>query len=91
MEAQETFNSQSKLEKEKQSCSHQDSMILAQKQTCRSAEQNREPRNRSSTLWSTNSQKSRKEYPMEKRQSLQQMVLGKLNNYMQKNETGPLS
>ena len=28
---------------------------------------------------------------MGKRQSLQQMVLGELDNYMQKNETGPLS
>jgi len=27
---------------------------------------------------------------MEKRQSLQQMVLGKLDSHMQKNETGPL-
>ena len=28
---------------------------------------------------------------MGKRQSLQQLVLGELDNYMQKNETGPLS
>ena len=28
---------------------------------------------------------------MEKRQSLQQIVLGKLDSYMQKNETGPFS
>ena len=28
---------------------------------------------------------------MEKRQSLQQIVLGKLGSHMQKNETGPLS
>ena len=28
---------------------------------------------------------------MEKRQSFQQMVLGKLESYMQKNETGPHS
>ena len=52
-------------------------------------EQNREPRNGPSTLWSTNLQQSRKEYTMEKRQSLQQMVLGKLDSHMQKNETGP--
>ena len=38
-----------------QSCHHhQDSMVLAQKQTHRSVEQNREPRNRPSALWSTN-------------------------------------
>ena len=35
-------------------------------------------------------QQSRKEYPMGKRQSLQQMVLGKLYSKMQKNEAGPL-
>ena len=34
---------------------------------------------------------SRKEQPMEKRQSLQQMVLGTLDGNVQKNETGPLS
>ena len=52
-------------------------------------EQNREPRNTPSTLWSTNLQQSRKECPMEKRQPLQQMVLGKLKSHMQKNEVGP--
>ena len=31
----------------------------------------------------------RNEYPMEKRQSLQQRMLGKLNSHMQKNEVGP--
>ena len=36
-------------------------------------------------------QQNRKEYPMEKRQTLQQMVLRELNSYMQKNETGSLS
>ena len=40
-------------------------------------------------LWSTNLQQGRKECPMEKRQALQQMVLGKLDSHMQKNETGP--
>jgi len=33
----------------------------------------------------------RKEYAMGKRLSLQQMVLGKLDSFMQKNEIGPLS
>ena len=42
-------------------------------------------------MWPTNLQQSRKDYPMEKRQSLQQMVLGKLDSDMHKNETGPLS
>ena len=54
----------------------------------RSMEQNREPRNTPSTLWSTNLQQSRKECPLEKRQPLQQMVFGKLDSHMQKNEIG---
>ena len=33
--------------------------------------------------------KAGKKYPVEKRQSLQKMVLGKLDSYIQKNETGP--
>ena len=59
MELEKTPNSQSDLEKENQSrrhhnprlqailqsYNHQDSMILAQEQTLRSMEQNREPRN----------------------------------------------
>ena len=40
-------------------------------------------------IWSLNLQQSKKEYPMGKGQSLQQMVLGKLDTYMQKNETRP--
>ena len=44
------------------------------------------------TIWSTNLLQSRKEYPMNrKRQSFQQIVLGKLNNNIQKNKTGILS
>ena len=103
MESEKTSNSQRDIEKESQSwwhhdsrlqallqsCHHQDSMVLTQKQTHRSMEQNMEPRNRTSTLWSTNPQQSRKECPMEKRQSPQQMVLGKLDSHMQKNETRP--
>jgi len=65
-------------------------MVLGQKERYRSMEQNRIPRNGPSTLRSTNLQQSRKEYLMEKRQSLQQM-LGKLDSHMQKNEPGPLS
>ena len=52
---------------------------------------NRKPRNKPTTIWSINLQQSKKEYPVEKRQSLQPVVLGKLNSNMQKNETGPLS
>ena len=66
-------------------------MLLAQKQAHRSKEENRKPKNGPSTLRSANLRQSRKEYLMEKRQSLQQIMLGKLDSNMQKNETGPLS
>ena len=65
-----------------QSYSHQNSMVLAQKQTYRSMEQDRKPRNKRMHLWSINLQQSRQEYTMEKRQFLQQVVLGKLDSYM---------
>ena len=85
VESEKTPNSQGNIEKENQSwghhnaefqvvlqsCDHQDSMVLPQKQTHRSMEQNREPRNGPSTLWSTNIQQSREGYPLEKRPSLQ--------------------
>ena len=65
MEIQKTSNSQSNLEKEEwkleestcliqallQSHSHQDSMVLAQRQKYRSMEQNRKPRDKSTNLW----------------------------------------
>ena len=51
-------------------------------------EQNREPRNKPMIIWSINLQQRRQKNEM--RKSLQKMVLGKLNSYMQKNETGPL-
>ena len=65
MEIQKTSNSQSNLEKEEwnwrnqpgrlqallQSHSYQDSMVLAQRQTYRSMEQNRKPRDKSTHLW----------------------------------------
>ena len=54
-------------------------------------EQNRKPRNGPTSIWSTNLQQIEKEYLMEKRQSLQQMVLRKRDSDMQKNEPGPLS
>lgn len=66
-------------------------MVLAQKQTHRSREQNREPRNGLTTIQFTNLQQSKKEYLIEKRQSFHQMVLGKLNRNMQKTESGSLS
>ena len=68
VESEKTLNSQGSIEKENQSqghhsagfqvvlqsCGHQDTVVLAQKQTHRSMEQNREPRSGPSTLWSTN-------------------------------------
>ena len=65
METQKTLNSQGNLEKEVwswknqpswlqiilQSYSHQDTMILAQKQKYRSMEQDRKPRNKPRHLW----------------------------------------
>ena len=68
MGPEKTPTSQSNLEKENQSmrhhnpglqailqsCNHQDSMVLAQKQTLRSMEQNRAPRNGPTNVWPTN-------------------------------------
>ena len=65
MEIQKTLNSQSNLEKEEwnwrnqpalfqtvlQSYSHQDSMVLAQRQKYRSMEENKKPRDKSTHLW----------------------------------------
>ena len=85
MESEKTPDSQGNMEKYNhiqghhnarfqvvlQSCDHQDSMVLAQKQTHRSMEQNTEPRNGPLTLWSTNIRQSRKDSPLEKGQFLQ--------------------
>src|SRR5574337_1989410 len=82
MEIQKTSNSQSYLEKEEwnwrnqtaslqallQSHSHQDSMVLAQRQKYRSMEQNRKPRDKSMHLWTPYLRQRRQEYTMEKRQ-----------------------
>ena len=68
MEPEKTPNSQSDLEKENhskrhhdprlqailKSCNHQDSIVLAQKQTLRSMLQKREPRNGPTNVWPTN-------------------------------------
>ena len=65
MEIQKTMNSQNSLEEEEwsrrnrpfwvliilQSYSHQDSMVLAQKQKYRLMEQDRKPRNKPMLLW----------------------------------------
>ena len=84
MEIQKTSNSQSNLENEEwnrrnqpaglqtilQSHSHQDSMVLAQRQKYRSMEQNRKPRDKSMNLWTPYLQQRRQGYTMEKRQPL---------------------
>ena len=68
METQKTLNSQSSLEGKKQSWknqtprlqtilqsySHQDNMVLAQKQKYKSMEQDRKPRDKPTHLWLTN-------------------------------------
>ena len=84
MEIQKTSNSQSNLEKEEWNCrnqpawlqtilqsySHQDSMVLAERQKYRSMEQNRKPRDKTMHLWTPYLWQRRQEYTMEKRQSL---------------------
>ena len=55
-------------------------MVLAEKQTQRSREQNQEPRNKPTHLWTANFQQRSQEHTMEKGQSLQQMVRGKLDS-----------
>ena len=52
-------------------------MVLAQEQTYGSMEYNRKLRNKPTHLWSINLRQRRQEYTMEKRQSLQYVVLGK--------------
>ena len=63
-----------------QSYSNQDSVVLKQKQTYGSMEQKRESRNKPRHLWSINLQQRRQEYKTGKRQSLQQVELGKLDS-----------
>ena len=84
MKIQKTLNSQSHLGKEEwnwrnqpvrlqtilQSHSHQDSMVLTKRQKYRSMEQNRNPRDKSTNLWTPYLQQRRQEYTMEKRQPL---------------------
>ena len=79
MEIQKTSNSQSNLEKEEwnwrnhpaglqallQSHSHQDSMVLAQRQKHRSMEQNRKPRDKSTHIWTPYLRQRRQEYTMD--------------------------
>ena len=70
----------SKLYTIPQSYSNQNRMVLAQKQTHRSVAQNTELRNKPIHLWSINPRQRSQEYTMEKRQFLQQLLLGKLDS-----------
>ena len=69
--------------------SNQNSMVLAQKYTHRSVEQNRESRNKSRFIHQLIYNKGGRIHNGE-RQALQYMVLRKLDRYMQKNQTGIL-
>ena len=85
METQKTLNNQSSLEKEEwswrtqpswlqiilQSYSHQDSMVLAQKQKYRPVEQDRKPRNKPMHLWVPYFWQRMEEYTMGQGQPLQ--------------------
>ena len=96
MELLKTWNCQRNPEEKEQSWRHnppslqtilqsfcnQNSVVLARKQTYGSMEQNREPRNKPTHLWSTHLQQRGQEYTKEKRQSLKQIVLGKLDSLM---------
>ena len=72
----------SRLQTILQSYSNQNSMVLAQKQTYGSMEQNRELRKKLTPLRSSNLQQRRQKYIMGKRQSLQQVILGKVDGLM---------
>ena len=65
-----------------QNYSHQDSMVLAQKQKYRPMEQDTKPRNKPMHLSVPYFWKRRQEYTMGKRQSLQQVVLKKLDSQL---------
>jgi len=66
--------------------SNQNSVVLTEKQTPASMVQDRQPRNKPKHLWSINLRQRRQEYTMGKIRSLQQVLLGKLDNSMQINE-----
>lgn len=53
-------------------------------------EERKDPRNKPTHIQSTNLSQRHQEHKMGKGESLQQVVLEKLNAHLQKNETGPL-
>jgi hypothetical protein len=101
LQAQKTVNSQSNPEQKKQcwryhntwlqtilwSHSNKNSMVLTQKHIWRPVEQTKGPRYESMKLCPHNFWQHCPKLMMEKRQSLQQMLLGKLDICLQKTET----
>ena len=65
-----------------QSCSHQDIMVLAQKQKYRPMEQDRKPRDKLMDLWVLYLWQRGQIHTMEKRQPHPSVVLGKLDGYV---------
>jgi hypothetical protein len=74
-----------------QSQRNKNSMILAQKQTGRPMDQNRRSRHKCIHPQPTDLQQRSPIHTMEKRQPLQQMLLGNLNIHIWKTETKSLS
>ena len=64
--------------------------IAKWRQTYRPMAKNRKPKNKPSYTWSNDIWQGCQDHSMRKEQSFQQMVLGKLDIHMQKNEVGPL-
>ena len=69
-----------------QNYSDRDRLVLAQRQQCKSMEQNEKSRDKFTHVWIAYLWQRRQKYRMEKRYSLQQVVLEKLVNYVLKNE-----
>ena len=88
MEPKKTPRSQTNVEKENQSCSHPNSGLQAALKSCNHENSMVLAQKRQMDQWhgienpETNLQRGRKEYPVEKRLSVQQMVLGKLDSDM---------
>ena len=102
MESEKIPNSQRNVEKENQSwwhhnsglqailqsCNHQDSMVLVQKQTHRSMEQNSEPEMDPQLYGQLIFDKAGKNTQWKKDSVSDKWCWGKLDSHMQKNETG---
>jgi hypothetical protein len=101
LESEKTANSQANTEQKEQICryhnaqlqiilqshSNKNSMVLVQNQIWSLVEQNRGPRYESTQLCPPNFWQRCQKHMMEKRQPLQQMLLGKLDICLQKTKT----